>query len=163
MLFGKQLGNDGQARFAPRLVQKLERLFAKTLEFIRGGPRLEGATAQNSGPGFGDRYGGGQQLRFALDRTRAGHHVELASANDVAAHVDGRVARMRLAADELEALLDGHHAFDLWPTHQRLQRLMRALVANCADDRPLDSAHNMRPVAELADFAQDSDLVLFRD
>jgi hypothetical protein len=56
---------------------------------------------------------------------------------------------MRFPADQLEALLDGHDAFDLRPTDQRFERLMRPLVADCADYRPFHSPHDMRSVAEL--------------
>src|SRR5437773_2920564 len=70
---------------------------------------------------------------------------------------------MRFAADELISLLNRHDALDLRPCGERLEALVRALVANRADHRALDSAHDMRLVSQLFDFFEHGGFLLFRD
>ena len=89
--------------------------------------------------------------------------MEFFPTDDVAAHVDRRIRRMRFAADELEALLHRHDALDLWPAHECFQRLMRSLVTDRADDCTLDATHDVRAIPELANFAQDAQFLLLRD
>ena len=57
-----------------------------------------------------------------------------------APHLDGGGGLVRLAADQLVALLDRHHLLHLRPGGQRLQALMRPLVPDGADDRPFHPA-----------------------
>src|SRR5262245_20332311 len=89
--------------------------------------------------------------------------MKFSSADDVAAHVDRRIRRMRFAADELEALLHRHNALDLRPTHECFQRLMRSLITDGPDDGALDAAHHVRAITELANFAQDAQFLFLRD
>ena len=69
---------------------------------------------------------------------------------------------MRLAADELVALLDGHHALDRLGElrAEGVQVGVGEFVANRANDRAGHAAHDVWFVAEFADFLQDSALVL---
>ncbi len=130
-------------------------LLSEALKFIRRRARLEGATAQDGRARFPHRMRRGQQLLLALDRARARHDLKPGAADDHAvAQGDRGVGRVRLAADELEALLDGRDAFDLRPRCELLEVLVGALVANRADDRARDAAHHVRAIAELADFRQ---------
>ena len=46
---------------------------------------------------------------------------------------------------------------------ERFEVLMRAFVANRADDRALDAAHDVRFVAELFDFLEHGGFVFFRN
>src|SRR5206468_4630792 len=91
------------------------------------------------------------------------HHLKFFSADDRTAHIDCGITGMRFAADELVALLDRHDALDLRPGGERLEALMRALVADRANDRALDSAHDMRLVSQLLDFFEHGGLLLLRD
>src|SRR6266540_360971 len=68
---------------------------------------------------------------------------------------------MRLTADQFVALLDRHDALDLRPRSQGLEALVGAFIADGADDRPGHPAHDVRLVAEPADFLEDGGFVLF--
>ena len=58
---------------------------------------------------------GFQQLLLALDGAGAGHHLDFFAAHDDAAGVDGGVLWVRLAADELVALLNRRDGLNLRP------------------------------------------------
>ena len=81
----------------------------------------------------------------------------------LSADLDRRIAFVRFAADEFVTLLHRHDALDLRPGVERLEVLVGAFVANRADDRALDAAHDVRLVAELFDFLQHGEFLFFRD
>src|SRR5262245_12383496 len=79
------------------------------------------------------------------------------------AHRHCRAARMSFAADQLVALLDRHDALDLRPGGQCLERFMRALVTDGADDGASDATNDVGTVTELADFLQHLALLCLRN
>jgi hypothetical protein len=82
--------------------------------------------------------------------------VELIAADDVFTDPDGGIGRVRFAADELVTFLDGHDTLDRLRElpGERLEIRVREFVADGADDGARDAAHDVRRVAELADFLQ---------
>jgi hypothetical protein len=162
VVFGKQFGDDGQTGFLACLRQQLQPLLAESLEFVGRRARLERAAAQEGRPGGLHGLGGGQQLFLAFDRARPGHDVELFAADDVFADADGGIGRMRLAADELVTLLDGHDALNGLGKlrDQRFEVGVGEFVADGADDGARHAAHDVGGVAEFADFLEDG-LFLF--
>ncbi len=68
---------------------------------------------------------------------------------------DGVFALLRLAADELVALLDAVDLLDLRPGFERLERLVRAFVADGGDDGLHLAVNGTRLVAELRHFSDD--------
>lgn len=160
--FGKQLGNDRQAGFAPCLGQQFQPFAAQPLEFIRRGARFESAPAQESGAGLLDGVGGGEQLPLILHRARAGHDLDFFGADDLAAHRHGGSQLVGLAADQLVAFLHGHDPLHLRPGGQHFQALVGPFVPDGPDHDPFHPAHDVRPVAQFLDFPQNCRLVLLR-
>ena len=111
------------------------------------------------------RLGSGEQLPLAFHRTRAGHDLNFPAPDHNAAHVDGGIGRVRLAADQFEALLHRHHAFHgLRKLRDEIfQRLVRQFVADGPDHRPGHAPHDVGAVAESFDFLQHSGLGFLRD
>ena len=72
---------------------------------------------------------------------------------------------MRLAADQFEALLHRHDAFDGLgePADQILERLVRQFVAYGPDHGPGHAMHDVRPVAEPFYLLDHSGLVFSAD
>ena len=91
--------------------------------------------------------------------------MELFATDDVFANADGGVGRVRLAADELVALLNGHDAFDRARElrDQRFEVGVGEFVADGADDGARHAAHDVGDVAEFADFLEDGSLLLPRN
>ena len=80
----------------------------------------------------------------------------------VLADFDGGVRRVRLAADELVALLHRHDALDDLRElrDERFEDWCVQFVADGADDGARHAAHDVRAVAELADFLEDGGFLL---
>ena len=72
ILGGEALGDDAEAVCAGGIGEPSEGRSAVSLEAVGGGPRLEGAAPEEPCTGGRDEPGGGQDLRFALDRAGAG-------------------------------------------------------------------------------------------
>src|SRR5437764_959496 len=72
---------------------------------------------------------------------------------------------MRLAADQLVTFLDRQYIFDgFWEFRdESLQVRVREFVADGAHDRARHAAHDVRFVAELADFLEHSGFLFLRD
>ena len=106
---------------------------------------------------------GGQKLLLAFHRTRAGHHLEFASPDEVTPHINGGVAGMRFPADQLEPFLNGSDALHLRPGRQQFKAFVRALIADGADDRADYAPHDVRTIAEPPDFLEDGSLLALGD
>jgi hypothetical protein len=156
---GEHFGDDAEVVFLARHLEELEPFLGQALEFVGRGAGLEGAAAQERGALRLDRLGGGHELFLALDRAGAGHEADrLAAADFLAVDLDDGIlflALLHLAADELVALLHTVDVLDLRPGCERLEGVVRVLIANRGDDG-LDLAMNgARLVTELGDFGND--------
>ncbi len=78
MLGVHDLGDDGQPRGLPRLQQQPDSLLVESLEGVRGGTGLEGASPQHLGPGGLDGLGHGDDLLLVFHRAGPRHHQEVA-------------------------------------------------------------------------------------
>ena len=70
---------------------------------------------------------------------------------------------MPLPADQLVALLHGHHLLDLGPGREGFEGVMRAFVADGPNDRSFHPPDDVRFVTELADLGEDSVFFFLRD
>ncbi len=161
--FRKQFGNHVQPSFTTGFGQKFQPLFAEALEFVGRSARLESAAAQDRRAGFRHGMSGGHQLNFIFNRARPGHDLKFFAADDLFTNFDGGSDFVSFAADEFVFLLHGHDALDLRPRAEDFEGCVRAFVADRADDRAFDAAHDVRAVAELFDLLKDFVLVFFRD
>ena len=154
---GEHLGHDAEVIFLRSLLQELEPFLGQALEFIRRGAGLERAAAQEGRTLCLDRLGRGHELLLALDRAGAGHEAQrLPGADFLAADRDDRIlALLRLAADQLVALLHAMDVLNLRPGGQRLERLVRILVANGRNDGLDLAMDGPRLVTELGHLGND--------
>ena len=113
--------------------QELEPSFAESLKRIRGGPWLEGITAQDVRARLHHRFGGSEQLLARLDGTGTGDRSEVGAPERRRANVDDGVLILEVTADELERLQDRNRSFH---TGKRLPRELLDLdaVADDSDD-----------------------------
>ena len=143
--------------YSLRGLRRSEAFLGQALEFVGRGARLVGAAAQEGRALRLHRLGGGHELLLALDRAGAGHEAELlARADFLAVDLDdGVLALLGFAADELVALLHAVDVLDLRPGGERLERLVRVLVADGGDDGLDLAVDGARLVAELRHFGDD--------
>jgi hypothetical protein len=67
---------------------------------------------------------------------------------------------MSLATDQPVALLHAHHFFHLGKNRQRFQGMMRALVADGADDHAFHPSHHAGIIAKFLDFPENGGFFL---
>lgn len=113
-----ELGDDRKVIVAGGREKKVEPLFAKSLERVRGRSRLECAAAKDSCAGFLHFFGNAVDLIGRFNRARSCHDDELLSADLDAGDIDDRVLRMESAARSLVRLLHAHDAVDPFVAHE---------------------------------------------
>ncbi len=122
VLFAHDFGDNRQSGLPLGFQQQPEAFGFHPLEGIRGGARLERASAQEGRPRLFDRFGNHQDLIFALHRARPGEHIKIALANLSPGDFKHSIGRMHLAVDRLIRLGDTADIF------HRTVRKQRALI-----------------------------------
>ncbi len=133
------LGHHGQARLGAYVGEDPQALLAQSLEGVRRGARLVGASSEQRRAGGLGHLRGLQRLLGRLDGARAGDEGERARPDRDVPDADRRRLGVVLPADELVGLGDPDDLLHA-RHHAQVEALERDDVADQSDDRALHAA-----------------------